>query len=289
MKDSEIRTQCWEKIESLEHWLRRLIDDTLTPVYGDYFDFTDQAGNRLVKASLAQQVATRRASEPMRYPRNIDAVLLEDAVDIICKQDLYQKHFRQALRSAFPEGREEARTFLGRLLIPRNNLAHANAISVRQAEQIICYSNDLIDALKGYYRTLGMQETYNVPTILKVTDSFGHSFTRSQFGACHDGGIMMNFIDSPALFLRPGDILTLEVEVDPAFDSATYKLAWASTKQWGAASLDAAKAVIPITNKQVGQQFDVQCRVTSDKDWHRMHMGCDDFLMLYYKVLPPIA
>src|SRR4051812_8802355 len=107
MKDSEMRAQCREKIESLEHWLRRLIDDTLTPVYGDYFEFTDQTGNRLIKFSLAQQVATRRAKEPIRYPRSIDAVLLEDAVDIICKQDLYQKHFRQALRSAFPEGREE--------------------------------------------------------------------------------------------------------------------------------------------------------------------------------------
>jgi len=175
MKDSEVRSQCKEKLESLEHWLRRLIDDTLTPVYGDYFSFTDQVGNRLIKNSLVQQVAARRVHEPARYPRNIDAVLLDDAVDIVCKPDLFQKHFRQALSKAFPDGREEARTFLGRLLAPRNNLAHANAISARQAEQIICYSNDVIDSLKDYYRTLGMHEIYNVPTILKVTDSFGHA------------------------------------------------------------------------------------------------------------------
>lgn len=288
MRDSELRSQCKEKIESLEHWLRRLIDDTLTPVYGDYFSFTDQVGNRLIKNSLVQQVAARRAHEPTRYPRNIDAVLLEDAVDIVCKPDLFQKHFRQALSKAFPDGREEARTFFGRVLIPRNNLAHANAIGARQAEQIICYSNDVIDSLKDYYRTLGMHETYNVPTILKVTDSFGHAFSRSQFGPCHDGGIMMNFSDEPHLFLRPGDTLTLEVEIDPAFDPNTYKIVWASTKQWVAASLEVAKVIIPITNRQVGQTFDVQCRVTSNKEWHRMHMGCDDFLMLYYKVLPPI-
>ncbi|MBL9179183.1 MAG: hypothetical protein JNM65_14065, partial [Verrucomicrobiaceae bacterium] len=65
MKDSEVRNQCKEKIESLEHWLRRLIDDTLVPVYGDYFSFVDPAGNRLIKNSLAQQVATRRANEPL--------------------------------------------------------------------------------------------------------------------------------------------------------------------------------------------------------------------------------
>ncbi len=289
MKESEVRSQCKEKIESLEHWLRRLIDDTLKPVYGEYFSFADQTGNRLIRNSLAQQVAARRANEPLRYPRNIDAVLLEDAVDIICKPDLYQKHFRQALNDAFPDGREEAKTFFSRLLIPRNNLAHANAISARQAEQVICYCNDVLDSLKRYYRTLGMHETYNVPTILKVTDSFGHSFTRSQFGPCHDGGIMMTFLDKPHLFLRPGDTLTVEVEIDPAFDPASYSIVWASIKPWTTASLRGAKAIIPITNKQVGQQFDVQCRITSDKDWHRMHMGCDDFLMLYYKVLPPIA
>ncbi|MBL9176596.1 MAG: hypothetical protein JNM65_00960, partial [Verrucomicrobiaceae bacterium] len=226
--------------------------------------------------------------EPLRYPRNIDAVLLEDAVDIICKPDLYQNHFKPALAEAFPEGRDEVKTFLGRLLVPRNNLAHANAISTRQAEQIICYSNDVIESLKGYYRKLGMHETYNVPTILKVTDSFGNSFSRSQFGSVHDGGIMRNFIDEPLFFLRPGDMLTLEVEVDPAFDPTTYSITWASTKQWEGVLTD-AKVIIPITNKQVGQQFDVQCRIKSNKDWHRMHMGCDDFLMLYYKVLPPIT
>lgn len=289
MKDSEIRSICKEKIESLEHWLRRLIDDTLTPVYGDYFSYTDASGNRLIKNSLAQQVATRRAGEPLRYPRNIDAVLLEDAVDILCKPDLFQRHFQQAMSEAFPDGRDEARTFLSRLLVPRNNLAHANAISARQAEQIVCYSNDVIESLKNYYRAMGMQETYDVPLILKVTDSFGNAFTRSQFQPCHDGGIMLSFFDKPHLYLRPGDTLTLELEVDPAYDPSSYSVMWTSTKPWSSAPVVNAKAVIPITNKQVGQQFEVQCRVTTNREWHRMHMGADDFLMMYYKVLPPIG
>lgn len=289
MKNSEMRSLCKEKIESLEHWLRRLIDDTLTPVYGDYFSYTDASGNRLIKNSLAQQVAIRRAGEPLRYPRNIDAVLLEDAVDILCKPDLFQKHFQKAMNGAFPDGRDEARTFLNRLLVPRNNLAHANAISARQAEQIICYSNDVIESLKSYYREMGMQETYDVPLILKVTDSFGNAFTRSQFQPCHDGGIMLSFFDKPHMYLRPGDTLTLELEIDPAYDSSSYSIMWTSTKPWSSTPVVNAKAVIPITNKQVGQQFEVQCRVTTNREWHRMHMGADDFLMMYYKVLPPIA
>lgn len=66
IKDSEIRSLCKEKIESLEHWLRRLIDDTLTPIYGDYFLYSDQSGNRLIKKSLAEQVA-RNAERVNRY------------------------------------------------------------------------------------------------------------------------------------------------------------------------------------------------------------------------------
>ncbi len=289
LKDMEIRNICKEKIESLEHWLRRLIEDTLTPIYGDYFAYIDDVGNRLVKKSLADQVELRRAAEPLRYPRSIDAVLLEDAVDILCKPDLFKSHFKPALHEAFPNGRDEARTFLTRLLVPRNNLAHANAISIRQAEQIICYSNDVIESLKGFYRTMGMQEAYDVPLILRVTDSFGNAFTRTQFEQCHDGGIMLGFFDKSHMYLRPGDTLTLEVEVDPAFDPSTYTVTWTSTKKWCSAPVHGTKAVIPITNKQVGQQFDVQCRVTTTKDWHRMQMGADDFLMMYYKVLPPIA
>lgn len=289
MKDSTIRNLCKEKIESLEHWLRRLIDDTLTPVYGDYFSHADPSGNRLIKNALAQQVATRRAAEPLRYPRDIDAVLLEDAVDIICKPDLFQNYFHPAMREAFPDGRDEARTFLKRLLVPRNNLAHANAISSRQAEQIICYSNDIIDSLKSYYRAMGMQETYDVPLILRVTDSFGNTFTRSQFQPCHDGGIMLMFFDQPHMHLRPGDTLTLELEVDPAYDPNSYSIRWTSTKPWQNEPATSAKVVIPISNKQVGQQFSVHCSITTNRDWHRMHMGADDFLMMYYKVLPPIT
>lgn len=286
--DAELRSICKERIEALEHWLRRLIDDLLAPAYGDYFAHVDSKGNRLIRGSLSQQVESRRASEPARYPRKIDAVLLEDAVDIVCKPELFRQYFAKPLSGAFPNGREETRTFLCRLLVPRNNLAHANAISIRQGEQIVCYANDVIDSLKIYYRERGMQQDYNVPLILKVTDSFGQVFTRSQFGSCHDGGIMKAFFDQPQYLLRPGDTLVIEVEVDPSFAPDTYTFAWSSAKGLGSPAPTGPRVVIPITNKHVGQQFDVQCRLTTTNEWHRMHMGADDFLMLYYKVLPPV-
>ena len=90
------------------------------------------------------------------------------------------------------------------------------------------------------------------------------------------------------MHLRPGDTLTLELEIDPAFDRAAYTILWNSTKPWSAEPVEGTRVVIPISNKQVAQQFDVQCRITTNRDWHRMHMGADDFLLLYYKVLPPL-
>lgn len=287
--DVELRSICKERIEALEHWLRRLIDDLLAPTYEDYFVYVDAKGNRLIRGSLSQQVERRRANEPTRYPRKIDAVLLEDAVDIICKPELFRLHFGKPLSEAFPQGREEARTFLSRILVPRNNLAHANAISIRQAEQVICYANDIIESIKNHYRECGMQQEFNVPLILRVTDSFGQVFMRSQFRPCHDGGIMKTFLDQPQYFLRPGDTLVLELEVDSSFDADTYALTWASAKGLGSSPPTGSRVVLPIVNKHVGQQFDIQCRLTTKNEWHRMHMGADDFLMLYYKVLPPVG
>lgn len=289
INEANLRQICREKIEALEHWLRRLIDDNLSAKYGDYFSYADEKGNRIIKSAIAQDAIARRGREPTRYPRTIDALLLEDAIDIICNPQLFKEHFRTPLAQAYPEGRDEARTFLKRISSPRNNLAHANAISLRQAEQIICYTNDVIDSLKAHYRQIGMQDAYDAPLILKLVDSFGNSYSRSQFSPCHDGGIMKTFFEAPEMHLRPGDILTLEIEVDPSYDPASYTIQWSSTKPWSAQQEIGNKVVLPITNRQVGQQFDIQCRVTAIRDWHRMAMGADDFLMVYYKVLPPLT
>jgi len=287
LPDSDIRSICKQKIESLEHWLRRLIDDTLTPIYGEYFSHEDASGNRLIKSALANQVAERQLREPSRYPRKIDAVLLDDAIEILCKPELYKNHFRTPLVHAFPNGREEAKTFLGRIQAPRNNLAHANTISARAAEQIICYSNDVIESLREHYKSLNMQQEYDVPLILRITDSFGQTFTRGQLMQVHDGGISLTYISNPSHHLRPGDTLTLELEVDPAYESESYSIRWASTKGLDGAC-DTPKLVVTILDRHVGQSLDIQCRITTKRSWHRMQMGADDFLIAYFKVLPPI-
>ena len=122
LSDNELRQICKEKIESLEFWLRRLIDEILTEAYRDYFTFQDANGNFLFGSAIRKAISKRKEVEPERYPRMIDAVLFNDSIDIICHPNLYKKHFAAALVEAFPDGREEAKTFLERLVEPRNRL-----------------------------------------------------------------------------------------------------------------------------------------------------------------------
>lgn len=287
LTDNELRSACREKLESLEYWLRRLIDETLSATYGDYFSHVDNFGSRLVKKSIVDTLEERLKKEPGRYARKIDAVLLSDAVDIICNPALFSSHFKEALKLAFPEGRDEARTFMHRLLDARNRLAHANPISLRQSEQVICYSNDIIESLKSYYGEQGMGQEYNVPLILKVIDSFGTLLHRSQAQMTINGEILKRLDSEPSKFLRPGDTLTIEVEVDPAFDPDEYTVSWDSSPPPSKSIPNGPKAVIHITPKQVSQMFSIVCEITTKKEWHRLPNGVDDKLFLYYKVLPP--
>lgn len=283
LDDSEIRNACREQIESLEHWLRRLIDGALSTIYGDYFAHTDSHGNRLLKSALVKQVEERQQREPLRYPRKIDAVLLDDAVDIICNPRLYSTHFAAPLKKAFPDGREEARTFLLRILAPRNNLSHANSISVRAAEQLLCYSNDVIDSLKEYYRTVGMQEEYDAPLILKVTDWRGRSYTRAECRQSQQA-IALDYMNDKSLVLRPGDLISLDVEVDPAYPVDSYAIDWTSTR---GVSGSGRKQSLIVADRHVGQSFDIQCRVRAKRKWHRLS-DCDDRLIAFFKILPPL-
>lgn len=283
---SEIRSRCKRKLESLELWLRRLIDQTLSAQFGNYFEHKDANGNRLIANRIVSALNNRVLREPTRYPRQIDAVLLDDAISIICNPSLYT-YFQPALVLAFPEGCAEARTFMGRLLDPRNKLAHANPISTHDAERVFCYSSDIIDSISQYYADQNMNQEYNVPLFVRFTDSFGNTVHRDQMQPSPNGGVMKLFHLEADFDLRPGDTLAIEVEVDSTFDPLSYTLSWICN---GLSHLipNGPIANIEITNKQVAQQFSVMCTLTTGNDWHRIAGGKDDSLMITYRVLPPI-
>ena len=285
--NSEVRSSCKRKLESLELWLRRLIDQTLSAQFGDYFNHKDANGNRLIANRISSPVADRMIREPDRYPRQIDAVLLDDAISIICNPSLYI-HFQPALELAFPDGCEEARTFMARLTDPRNKLAHANPISSHDAERVFCYSSDIIGSISHYYSNQNMNQEYNVPLFVRFTDSFGNAVHRDQMQPIHDGGVMKIFHRDTDCDLRPGHTLSIEVEVDSTFDPSAYTLRWTSPNGLSQSVPNGPKANIEITAKQVAQQFSVMCTLTTRNEWHRMGGGKDDFLMITYRVLPPI-
>jgi hypothetical protein len=286
LSDSEIRSICKNKLDSLEYWLRRLIDRILSDKYNDYFSYQDEHGNRLFGKGIADSVTMRMTSEPNRYPRKIDAVLLNDAIKIICNDQLFNNHFKEPLSLAFPSSKV-TRLFMDRLIAPRNCLAHANPISLRQAEQVICYTGDIIESIKNYYIKHNMETEYNVPLILKATDSFGNSFHNNQCGTFGGGGILKDLSTDSQFYLRPRDTITLEVEIDPSFPRASYEICWYLAGM-SIPDSNKPKITIEITEKEVSTQLQIKCNVTTNKDWHRLSGGMDDFLMFIYKVLPPI-
>ena len=286
ISDSELRSQCKRKIESLELWLRRLIDQVLTASYGNYFDHVDEAGSRLISARITTPLGECVAREPERYSRPTDAVLLDDSISIICNPTLYH-HFRPALEMAFPEGCFEARTFLGRLIEPRNRLAHANPIRLRDAERIFCYSGDVIESISCFYKQNNMNQDFNVPLFIRFTDSLGSTYHRDQLQAFPGGGVGRMFNLEPQFDLRSGDTLTVEVEVDPTFSSESYSLTWSSPNGLPHPFSTGPKAVVVLTPKQVGEQFMLRCRLKTTNDWHRNTGDNDDMLTLCYRVLPP--
>ena len=163
-----IRSECKLSIENLEIWIRNVIDREFTSIYGGlYFDYTDSQGKRLLKTEIVKDAKERMQNTPERYSRFVDALLLDDIVKIICNPNLYQLYFKQYFTTAYPNGNEEARTFLNRLIAIRNKLYHANPISVHESLQALCYSNDVINSIKHGYKEKNMDKKYNAPTIIK--------------------------------------------------------------------------------------------------------------------------
>ena len=124
---------------------------------------------------------------------------------------------------------------------------------------------------------------FNVPRIIRFKDSFGNEvhFDKSAKQA------MASFIGKKEFYLRPGDTLSLEVEIDNSFADDEYTVVWRAIKQipnFG----NTKKICLLIEEHHIGEELNIQCVVTSNKSWHRMQQGYDDLLLLWYTVLPNI-
>ena len=272
-----LRSECKKTLETFELWSKRVIHDELSIEYGKYYiNFKNDRGEFLVRKSVRDQINSRSDT----FTKPIDAATLDSIIYLLCKKTLYDKHFKKYLDFSFPDGYSEVKTFLDRLIEPRNKLYHSNEISIREAEQIICYSNDTISSFKNYYILNNMEKEYNVPTFIRAIDSFGNRFEKNDTPE-------ISYLNNPECILRPNDILTIEVDVDPTFSPNSYNIVWLYKGLKESDKVQKNKISITICNEQVNSSFAVTCQVISNQPWHRRG-EYDDYLRLYYKVLPTI-
>ena len=283
-----IRSECKLSIENLEISIRNVIDREFTSIYGGlYFDYTDSQGKRLLKTEIVKDAKERMQNTPERYSRFVDALLLDDIVKIICNPNLYQLYFKQYFTTAYPNGNEEARTFLNRLIAIRNKLYHANPISVHESLQALCYSNDVINSIKHGYKEKNMDKKYNAPTIIKISDSYGNQYAEPQIyrNSTGRGGCDTRKNDFK---VSVGDKIILEAEIDPSFVSDSYIINWIFDKKETSIYVENNnKLELLVENKHVRTDFAIYCTVKSNKEWHRCG-DVDDSVSIIYEITPII-
>jgi hypothetical protein len=269
---------CRRHTASAESWLRKLVDRELHSRYGP--QYLSKAG---WKRALADYVATQIKDHPGKFAREIDATTFEQLADIVCHPNHWAE-FQPGLKEAYPDGPQEARTFLDRLRNVRNDVAHGRECSSRQLERARCYSNDIADSVKNYFREMNLEKEFNVPTFVAFHDNQGNA------GPLTPGAYFrtVNLSDGAHKRLYPGGTLLLEVEVDASFDSEKYRVNWILKTAPGGGG-DGSIAKIELTQAHVGERMEVQFQLATTNSWHRDSGGKDDVLDVHYRVLPPIA
>ena len=297
----EIRMLSKKQIELMEHWARRLIDELLKSDYGsDYINARKPNGEYLVKSSLRARIEQRKQSDPGRFPRSIDAILLEDVGYFFSKEEFCEAHFKQVMEP-FYSGPEEVRRVVGRLISVRNKLYHDNHISIREAEQVLCYTNDIIETIKEYYAEQGRERDLNVPTFLCVSDSQGNRVFRREasysWTVLNVPKVQLPFFgrdghqEAISTSHRSGESYEVELEVDTSFPSDTYTVLWA-LELGGRPILSntGTRIVIDFTDEMVSFEPEIHAKLVTNAGWHRFaNIGCDDEVSISLsKVLPPI-
>ncbi|MDI9505016.1 MAG: hypothetical protein GX246_01990 [Clostridiales bacterium] len=288
LEEIELRDLCRHHIDTYENWSRRIIDETFKNSYGsDYFSFETSDDQPLINNRIRKRIEQRVSENPCRFPRKIDAILLGDVEHFLCNDDLYNKHFKNVFEPFF-SGIDEVRNVLKSLISIRNKLSHGNTISIREAEQCICYSGDFIDAYKKYYTEMGKERDYNVPVFLRIKDSLGNDLIRENTRELWE--ISFNGKVAPKIQLRSGDAYKLWVEVDSSFPNEFYEINWKLMKddyemiEKGAGNVICFK----LKNNHVSYGLMIYIYLTTKRDWHRFR-DKDDIIMLHYEeVLPPI-
>lgn len=296
MSDLEARDLCKHRIDIMERWSRRLIDQKLKEAYGvNYFEAEVDNGQPLVKAAIKRQVEGRMKENSGRFARKVDALVIEDLEYFFCREDLYKKHFREVFEPFF-SGHQEVRTVIKRISDIRNKIAHGNHVSQHELEQGVCYSNDFIGVFSSYYKKLGKEKEYNVPTFISIKDSFGRNLTREDSNyswEVYDWRFSNSFVSaSTEIHLRSGESYRLILEVDDSFPEDFYEIKWVVTYGTGKVVAKGKGSIIEfmVNDKCVSRAPTIRAYLITKRSWHRFaDMECDDYFeMSLSQVLPPL-
>lgn len=290
LSEQELTGIAKKHLFSLEFWLRRVIDNVLTEAYGDtYWKPSEEASStpNILSKGVREKVQERiDKSVPGRFSRWIDATLIEHQIELVTNNKLYDDLFKPFFALLFPgnfsQEREYIKFVLGKCASVRNAVYHSNPISVRQVEQTVCYTNDIIESIKAQYATLKMQETYNAPTIIGFNDSRGLQVLDGQFNKTSFG----KHVNLPEHYkMRPGDRIRFSIEVDSSFRSDEYTIEW----RYGTMMIlgQGASILLELEEKHVSERASISVEVISNKKWHR-HRHNDDDLSIVFRVLPPL-
>lgn len=274
----QLRAYCRNCIETVEIWARRLIHEKMTAEYGpDYINYRNN-DEPIVKKEVRNRIAGLQRNEPDRIKRPVDALFIDDIVYFLCNPKFYNKLFKEALDYTYPLGKDHVRHCFNKLIKARNPLSHSNPITIRQAEQVICYSHDFIDGLKEYYKSRGEEQVWNVPRIIKFTDSLGNVFEPEESSLSFRG------LNSKTE-LKCGDEYSLEVEIDSSFNKDEYTINWRCFRNSNNYQ-DQTHIDLKISEKDVSASASIECTIVSNKPWHK-YGSYDDRVLLKYTVLPP--
>lgn len=280
--EEELRSYCRTCLESLETWARRLIHEKMTQKYGtSYINAKKENGEYIIKNAVRQHIQSMQKKEPDRFHQPVDTLFIDHIIYFLCNQNWYKNLFKEALDHMYPEGHAELRTFLTRLVPIRNALSHGNPISTRQAEQAICYSHDFVEGLKKYYKEKGLEQVWNVPRIIRITDSLGNVFNNPV-----DGLIGWSIFQTKAKF-HCGDSYSVNIEVDSSFAESEYNISWSIDGKNVPEFNDSKKFIITFSEANIAASVFLQCRIISKKSWHK-YSGYDCAVTLKMSVLPPM-
>lgn len=191
--------------------------------------------------------------------------------------------FKVVLDNIYPDGCDEARTYLKRLIPIRNKLSHSNPISIREAERGICYCNDFVDGIEGYFEKKGMGNMFNVPHAIRLNDSLGNEYLLKNDKSPEI--VRIKNTNGEIEKFDANDNYSLWVTMDPSFEKEDYDITWLINSK---ALSKEERVCIQFDESMVGENVHITCKIVQNKTWHKYNTKEDHRIMIVICVLPSV-